>query len=94
MGTGLTATPILAFLGLGPAEILVLAVLVGLALGGITYLRGKTTNRPPRPDAPSEPEEYPPADPSWRDKVVFPIIVSVVSSVLTAVILALFGLKK
>jgi hypothetical protein len=75
--------------------ILLIAVFVAALVAGLAFILRRLTEGGPRrapgetPDARTEPS----AENAWRDKFLFPMLVSIASGVVVAVVLYLLGIK-
>jgi hypothetical protein len=76
--------------------IVIVAVFVGVFVAGLAFILRRLTEGGPR-RGPKEPAEgartEPSAENAWRDKFLFPMLVSIASGVVVAVVLYLLGIK-
>ncbi len=76
--------------------VLLVAVVVAVLVAGVAFFLRRLTEDG-RPGPPEEPPERAPREPAvenaWRDKFLFPLLVSIVSGVVVALVLYLLGIK-
>ena len=76
--------------------ILIVAVFVAVLVTGLAFILRRLTEGGPR-RAPGETPDHAPREPAvqnaWRDKFLFPMLVSIASGVVVAVVLYLLGIK-
>ena len=78
-----------------PIEYLLLvAILVAVLVAGLAMILRRSTEGPPRRGETRDSATFPkPAGNAWRDKFMFPLLVSIASGVVVAVVLYMLGIK-
>ena len=76
--------------------ILLVAVFVAALVAGLAFILRRLTEGGPRRapgETPDGARREPLAENAWRDKFLFPLLVSIASGVVVAVVLYLLGIK-
>jgi hypothetical protein len=76
--------------------ILLIAVLLAALVAGLAFIFRRLTEGGPRRtpgETPDGARREPLAENAWRDKFLFPMLVSIASAVIVAVVLYLLGIK-